>query len=77
MSATVPVYVTVLKTHTEVTRISAITKGDAVDEARALPGVVAVIDATYEEPGEYRVETGPVVITARRAERLDDERLNH
>lgn len=52
MSATVPVYVTVLKTHREVIKISAITTDDAVDEARALPGVIDVVDASYDEPEE-------------------------
>lgn len=57
MGASVPVYVTVLKTHTEVVKLYGVTCAGAVEEARGLHGVVDVVSATYDEPedGDYQI----------------------
>jgi hypothetical protein len=48
MGANVPVYCRVLKTHEEWVEISAVTLDDAREEAEHIPGVIRVLETTYE-----------------------------
>ena len=52
MGSETTIYVRVLRAHEEWFEVSAVTKLYAEMEARRLPGVIAVLEASYERPSQ-------------------------